>query len=47
MLPPMPEDDSALALFEQIDAEQRRLRDLLSGKNPAALAEARPTASGR
>lgn len=38
----MPEDDTALALFEMIDAEQQRLRELLSGKDPAVLAERPP-----
>lgn len=38
----MPEDDTALALFETIDAEQQRLRELLSGKDPAVLAERTP-----
>jgi uncharacterized damage-inducible protein DinB len=38
----MPENDTALALVEAIDAEQRRLRELLSGKDPSLLAERPP-----
>ncbi len=38
----MPESDTALDLFEAIAAEQRRLRELLSGKDPSLLAERPP-----
>lgn len=38
----MSETDCAASLLEQLDAEQRRLRELLSGKDPSVLAERPP-----